>query len=40
MRIITMLTGVLFTGAGIFLIAHGGLTFMSKIGRASCRERV
>lgn len=29
MRIITMLTGVLFTGAGIFLIAHGGLTFMS-----------
>lgn len=29
MRIITMFTGLLFTGTGIFLVAHGGLTFMS-----------
>lgn len=29
MRIITMLTGILFSAAGIFLIANGGLTFMS-----------
>jgi len=29
MRIITMFTGILFTAAGIFLVAHGGLTFMS-----------
>lgn len=29
MRIITMLTGVLFMGAGIYLVANGGITFMS-----------
>ncbi len=29
MRILTMLTGVLFMGAGIYLIANGGITFMS-----------
>ena len=29
MRIITMLTGVLFSATGIFLVANGGLTFMS-----------
>ena len=29
MRIITMFTGILFSAAGIFLIANGGLTFMS-----------
>ena len=29
MRILTMLTGVLFIGAGIFLVANGGVTFLS-----------
>ena len=29
MRILTMLTGILFMGAGIYLIANGGITFMS-----------
>ena len=29
MRILTMLTGVLFIGAGIFLVANGGVTFVS-----------
>ena len=29
MRILTMMIGVLFTGAGIYLVANGGLSFMS-----------
>ena len=29
MRILTMLTGILFMGAGIFLIANSGITFLS-----------
>ena len=29
MRILTMLAGTLFVGAGIFLIANGGITFLS-----------
>ena len=29
MRILTMLTGGLFIGAGIFLVANGGVTFLS-----------
>ena len=29
MRILTMLTGILFMGAGIYLIANGGITVMS-----------
>ena len=29
MRLLTMLTGVLFIGAGIFLVAKGGVTFLS-----------
>ncbi|MCI7619549.1 MAG: DUF308 domain-containing protein [Firmicutes bacterium] len=29
MRILTMLTGLLFIGAGVFLVANGGVTFLS-----------
>ena len=29
MRILTMLTGILFMGAGVFLIANSGITFLS-----------
>ena len=29
MRILTMLTGILFMGAGIFLVANEGVTFLS-----------
>ena len=29
LRILTMLTGILYMGAGIYLIANGGITFMS-----------
>ena len=29
MRILTMLTGILFIGAGIFLVANEGVTFLS-----------
>lgn len=29
LRILTMITGILFMGAGIYLIANGGITFMA-----------
>ena len=29
MRILTMLTGILFLGAGIYLVANEGVTFLS-----------